>query len=158
MVEVRSSNPGDAGPTGIAYRLDLNIGPPTGVSSEALGVASRASRTIPNWKVTASSGRWFSLNFHLPAPEATSRSKLTKVNTLERPKQVRTWTRQSGTALGSQAATAPPELHDDLVGEDFSCLKYSGNSGNPIIRAETLLYPPRRLQGTTPWTRAAIRG
>ena len=37
-----------------------------------------------------------------------------------------------------------------LVGEDFSCLKYSGNSGNPIIRAETLLYPPRRLQGTTP--------
>ena len=66
--------------------------------------------------------------------------------------------RQSGTAPGSQAATAPPELHDDLVGEDFSCLKYSGNSGNPIIRAETLLYPPRRLQGTTPWTRAAIRG
>ena len=104
------------------------------------------------------SQEWFSLNFHLPAPEATSRSKLTKVNTLERPKQVRTWTRQSGTAPGSQAATAPPELHDDLVGEDFSCLKYSGNSGNPIIRAETLLYPPRRLQGTTPWTRAAIRG
>ena len=31
-------------------------------------------------------------------------------------------------------------VHDDLVGEDFSCLKYSGNSGtrNPIIRAETL--------------------
>ena len=56
--------------------------------------------------------------------------------------------------IGSQAATAPPELHDDLVGEDFSCLY----SGNPIIRAETLLYPPRRLQGTTPWTRAAIRG
>ena len=82
----------------------------------------------------------FSLNFHLPAPEATSlatsRSKLTKRGHLrEAKKQVRTWTRQSGTAPGSQAATAPPELHDDLVGEDFSCLKYSGNSGNPIIRA-----------------------
>ena len=45
---------------------------------------------------------------------------------------------------------APPELHDDLVGEDFSCLKYSGNSGNPIIRAETLLYPPRRFRARPP--------
>ena len=88
-------------------------------------------------------------------PPASPRGNITeqadKVNTLERPKQVRTWTRQSGTAPGSQAATAPPELHDDLlVGEDFSCLKYSGNSGNPIIRAETLEILPRKVTGFDP--------
>ena len=46
---------------------------------------TRSSRTIQDWKVTASSGGGFPSISTCQPPETRPRSKLTKVNTLERP-------------------------------------------------------------------------
>ena len=81
------SNPGEVGPTDFASRRAFEpVVSHRGFSRGTLGLRNtRSSRTIQDWKVTASSGGGFPSISTCQPPETRPRSKLTRVNTLKRP-------------------------------------------------------------------------